>query len=123
MKLTRANYFEEIEKIKSGNDLQYKNLKFIVTKDYSNTNFKLKSNPLIYFLTLLGIVIVSLLFVSIFMLADNEQFVSFGVLPMIAMMYLSRKISLYFTEKFYKNQLEEFFQILKLYNQQKITKN
>ena len=122
MKITKENYFEEIEKVKSGNDLQYKNLKFVVTKDHSNTNFKLKSNSLIYFLTLLGIAIISLLFVSVFLLADNEKFVSFGVIPMIAMMYFSRKLSLYFTEKIYKNQINEFFQILKLYNQKKMTK-
>lgn len=122
MKITKENYFETIENAKSGSEVVYENLKFIITKDKANTNFKLKSNFFIYLLTLVGIITISLLFVSIFVLADNEQFVSFGMIPMIAMMYFSRKISLYVTERVYKTQIAEFYQILRLYNQQRVSK-
>ncbi|WHF52397.1 hypothetical protein QGN23_03735 [Chryseobacterium gotjawalense] len=120
MEITTANYFEPIEKIKSGNILKYKNLKFLVTKTDAHTNFKLKPNMFAYIITLVALLIVTLLFVSIFLLADNEQLVGLGMLPSLAVMYFSKKIAMFVTEKLYKNEISDFFQILKLYNQEKI---
>ena len=120
MEVTTANYFEPIEKIKSGNTLKYKNLKFVVTKTGANTNFKLKPNMFAYIITLVSLLIFTLLFVSIFLLADNEQLVGLGMLPAMGVMYFSKKIAMYVTEKLYKNEISDFFQILKLYNQEKI---
>lgn len=120
MEVTRENYYEQIENISSGSTLKYKNLNFEVTKTASNTNFKLKPNMFAYILTLFGLIMVTILFVSIFLLANNEQLVSLGMLPSIAIMYFSKKIALYITEKLYKNDISEFFQVLKLYNQEKI---
>ena len=120
MEVTLENYYEQIENINSGSTLKYKNLNFEVTKTASNTNFKIKPNRIAYILTLLALIMVTILFVSFFLLANNEQLVGLGMLPSIAIMYFSKKIALYITEKFYKNDISEFFQILKLYNQEKI---
>lgn len=122
MKITKENFFEQIENINSGNTLNYKNLTFLVTRTDSNTNFKLKADVFAYIITLVGLIIITLLFVSVFLLAENEQLVGLGMLPSIAIMYFSKKIALFFTEKLYKNKISEFLQILILYNQEKINK-
>lgn len=120
MNITKESYFEQIENIKSGNTLDYKNLKFLVTKTDSNINFKLKPNFFAYSIILVALIIITILFVSIFLLAENEQLMGLGMLPSIAIVYFSKKIALFITEKLYKNKISEFFQLLVLYNQEKL---
>ncbi len=117
MKITSENYYHGIENTKSGENLRYKNLTFLVTKSNSNTNFKLKPNPFTYFLTLITLVCVTMFFASVFLISNNENLVSLGMIPSLAIMYFSRKISTFFTEKLYEKQISEFADILRLYKQ------
>lgn len=120
MKIPKESYLEQIENIKSGNTLDYKNLKFLVTKTDSNINFKLKPNIFAYLMILLTLIIIIILFVSLFLLSENEKMMGLGMIPSIAIVYFSKKIALFLTEKLYKNEISEFFQLLLLYNQERI---
>ncbi len=122
MKITKENFYECIENTKTKKTIQYKNLAFIITKNRENTNFKLKPNSKIYLGTLTTIIILSLLFTTLFIIEDNEYLVRFGIIPMMGMIYFSKKISLLLTEKIFKNQIIEFYNILKQYNKEKISK-
>lgn len=118
MKINQQNYFEIIENANSGDTINYKNIRFQITKTTNGSNFKLKSNYFIFFLTLIFIVMLNS--VLGILLTQNNNTGSYFILGGLVLIYFIRKISLYFTEKIYSKQIFEFYQILKLYKQRQI---
>ncbi|WP_379963476.1 hypothetical protein [Epilithonimonas sp. UC225_85] len=118
MEINKINYFEVIENTKSSDIIKYKNVRFEINKTADNSKFTLKSNNLIFFITIVLIVTINL-FLGFFLTRNNSNG-SFFILGGVVILYFIRKISLFLTEKIYSGQIIEFFQILKLYKERQV---
>ena len=113
MRITQKNFKESFNSLKSKegkNRVYYKLISFKTQTNYQGINFKLAPNILLAVLTFFCICSVSILFFVILLKIKLEGLIY--VLFVVAVGYISYKLSVTLTEKIFRKQISEFSKLI-----------